>query len=96
MPPCPDLHPSLHAALAWRHCQLLSALPNRGGEAAAWEGAARELWGRCPALIGGSGGSIEGVLGDVAALKGQGSHGGGAVASLLARRLLVCGGGGGA
>ncbi|GBF94645.1 hypothetical protein Rsub_07381 [Raphidocelis subcapitata] len=86
-PPSHALHPSLHAALAWRYCQLLSALPNRGGEAEAWEGAARALWGRSGAAA--SAHPIEAALGDRIALKGQGSHGGLALAALLPRRLLV-------
>jgi hypothetical protein len=88
-PPSHALHPSLHAALAWRYCQLLNALPNRGGEAAAWEGCARDLWGRCSFIAAGP--PLEGVLGDPAALKGQGQHGGTFVISLLPRRLLVPG-----
>jgi hypothetical protein len=85
-PPSHALHPGLHAALAWRYGQLLSALPNRGGEADAWAGAARELWGR-----GGGGGglALEATLGDRAAFKGQGQHGRRCVAALLPRRLLV-------
>jgi hypothetical protein len=88
-PPSPALHPTLHAALAWRHCQLLSALPNRGGEADAWEACARKLWGSWPAAAAAGGPGLEAVLGDKAALKGQAGHGGGWVASLLPRRLLV-------
>lgn len=86
-PPSRALHPSLHAALAWRYCQLLAALPNRGGEADAWEGAARALWGRSGAAA--SARPIEAALGDRVALTGQGSHGGLALAALLPRRLLV-------
>jgi len=90
-PPSSALHPSLHAALAWRHCQLLNALPNRGGEAAAWEACARDLWARWPAAAASSSG-LEVVLGDKNALTGKGQHGGTWVVSLLARRLLVAGG----
>lgn len=101
-PPSPALHPSLHALLAWRHCQLLSALPNRGGEADAWGDAAHKLWAQAHSNRGGGGNgggggdprsisdlpALDAVLGARAALTGQGSHGGGWVASLLARRLL--------
>lgn len=89
VPPLPALHPSLHATLAWRHCQLLHALPNRGSEASSWEACARDLWGRSAALASGPG--PEAVLGDLVALKGQGQHGGRCVVSLLPRRLLVGG-----
>ncbi|WIA20326.1 hypothetical protein OEZ85_006158 [Tetradesmus obliquus] len=93
-------HPSLAAAVAWRYCQLLTALPNRGAEAATWGDAARTLWqhaGRGFGIQGasrGSGGSgftsLQEVLGDDVALtgKGQHGHGRGAVVSLLLRRLL--------
>ena len=92
-PPARDLGAGLHAALAWRHAQLLTALPNRGGEAAAWEGAARAMWARCPTLRGD--GALEAALGDLPALTGKGQHGGGWVASLLPRRLLVAAAAGG-
>jgi hypothetical protein len=90
-PPSHALHPSLHAALAWRYAQLLAALPNRGGEADAWERAARALWGRWPAAAaaGGGSGDLEGVLGNRAAFTGKGSHGCRCAVSLLPRRLLV-------
>ncbi|WIA40623.1 hypothetical protein OEZ86_013959 [Tetradesmus obliquus] len=93
-------HPSLAAAVAWRYCQLLTALPNRGAEAATWGDAARTLWqhaGSGFVVQGASQGSessgfssLQEVLGDDVALtgKGQHGHGRGAVVSLLLRRLL--------
>lgn len=80
------VHPSLKAAVAWRYCQLLTALPNRGAEAAAWADAARGAWGRAGAGLQDR--AIAGLLGDEAALKGQAQHGSGGVVSLVARRLL--------
>jgi hypothetical protein len=93
-------HPSLKAAVAWRYCQLLTALPNRAVEAATWGDAARALWQQagggfvCAASSQGAGGSglcsLQEVLGDDVALSGNGQHGHGrgAVVSLLLRRLL--------
>uniref|UniRef100_A0A383VNM6 Uncharacterized protein n=1 Tax=Tetradesmus obliquus TaxID=3088 RepID=A0A383VNM6_TETOB len=93
-------HPSLAAAVAWRYCQLLTALPNRGAEATTWGDAARTLWqhaGGGFVVQGASQGSgsssfssLQEVLGDDVALtgKGQHGHGRGAVVSLLLRRLL--------
>jgi hypothetical protein len=75
--------------VAWRYCQLLTALPNRGAEAAAWGGAAQEVWARGGGGAGFGGSPIQAVLGDDVALKGQGQHGAaGVVVSLAARRLL--------
>ncbi|KAF8055656.1 RPA1A [Scenedesmus sp. PABB004] len=79
-------HASLRAALAWRFAQLLTALPSRGAEAAAWSDAARALWPRAGAGL--SARPLEGVLGDAAALTGQGAHGAGGVVAGLPRRLL--------
>jgi len=79
-------HPTVKAAVCWRYCQLLTALPNREAEAASWGLAARKLW-EC-AGQGFAGAQLQDVLGDEVALKGQGQHGRGAVVSLLARRLL--------
>jgi hypothetical protein len=96
-------HASLKAAVAWRYCQLLTALPNRAAEAATWGDAARQLWQQAgggfvgdassQGLANSSGlgfGSLQEVLGDDVALtgKGQHGHGRGAVVSLLLRRLL--------
>lgn len=79
-------HPTVKAAVCWRYCQLLTALPNREVEAASWGLAARKLW-EC-AGQGFAGAQLQDVLGDEVALKGQGQHGRGAVVSLLTRRLL--------
>lgn len=72
--------------MAWRYAQLLTALPNRGAEAAAWADTAHALWARGGAGCGGA--DVAAVLGDAAALTGKGQHGGGSVVSLLPRRLL--------
>eukprot|EP00877_Chromochloris_zofingiensis_P013697 jgi/Chrzof1/8581/Cz03g16090.t1 len=80
------VHPSLAAALCWRYCQLLSALPNRSTEAAAWADMAWKLWKKSGAVA--KAGVIEEVLGDAENLKGLGQAGRGAVVSLTARRLL--------
>ncbi len=81
-------HASLAAAICWRSCQLLTALPNRGREAAAWAAAAQRLWSAAGTQV--SSMSLQVVLGDDVALKGQGSHGhgAGAVISIATRRLL--------
>jgi hypothetical protein len=83
-------HASLQAAVAWRYCQLLTALPNRGAEAATWRDAALALWQHAGGGFVGADGSLQEVLGDDVALtgKGQHGHGRGAVVSLLLRRLL--------
>jgi hypothetical protein len=102
------LHPSLAAAVSWRHAQLLTALPRREGEAAAWQRYARSLWeaaasarreqaaaaagAASPPLEPAGLGHLDSCLGDVAAFTGQGSHGSGAVASLFLRRLLPAAG----
>jgi hypothetical protein len=59
----------------------------RSAEAASWGSTTESLW------ASGAGRGFEGaglavVLGDAAALKGQGSHGRGVLVSLLTRRLL--------
>ena len=86
-PPSHALAPSLHATLAWRYCQLLNALPNRGSEAAAWESCARDLWARSASVVRVP--ALEAALGDAVALKGQGQQGGPSVVALSVRRLLV-------
>ncbi|KAJ9514091.1 hypothetical protein QJQ45_002207 [Haematococcus lacustris] len=89
------LHPSLTALLAWRYCQLLAALPNRGSEGAAWKLLAESAWlaagpvaGQQPQLNAGASASIAKVLGAEGQLKGQGGAGSGVLAGLLARRAL--------
>ena len=42
------VHPSVGALLAWRFAQLLTALPQRGTEAARWERLARALYDERP------------------------------------------------
>jgi hypothetical protein len=84
------VHPSLSAAIAWRYGQLLTALPNRGSEAAAWGNAAHQLWhqtGWPHSKDDKSSGSCEVVLGELTALTGKGHHGCGALVSLFWRRL---------
>jgi hypothetical protein len=84
------VHPSLAAAVAWRYSQLLTALPNRGGEATAWAEAAQQQWQKAgQGLLPLGGGRCSSALGDLAALTGKGSHGDNrVVVSLLLRRLL--------
>ncbi len=42
------MHSAAAAALAWRHAQLLSAMPRRDTEAAAWAHTARGLFEAAP------------------------------------------------
>ncbi len=79
------IHSSLASALAWRYCQLLTALPRRSSEATAWGDLARGLWSESGCLARKD---IAAVLGDDVALKGQGSQGQGGVVSLFVRRVL--------
>ena len=46
------VHPAAAAALAWRHAQLLSALPRRETEAAAWAHTGRALLDATPSGFG--------------------------------------------
>ena len=54
------VHASAAAALAWRTAQLLSALPRRGTEAAAWAHAGEALFAAAP---GGFPGGVEAAFG---------------------------------
>lgn len=82
------VHPSMGALLAWRYCQLLTAMPRRGTEAAAWEKLARALHEEAP--IGGLGSAPETVFGTLDALTGKGQAGRGVVVDLMCRRALPC------
>ena len=87
-----EIHPSLGALLAWRYCQLLTALPRRGTEAAGWERLARAFH-EAPlgGLVGGGVGSTPEVLyGALTALKGEGPPGRGVVLDMACRRALPC------
>lgn len=77
-------HASLAAALCWRYCQLLSALPNRGSEVRAWRSAAAAFWARCGAAR-----RLDGVLGSLDLYKGKGPTGSGALVSLQLRTLVL-------
>ena len=79
------MHPSVGALLSWRYCQLLTALPNRGTEAAAWHKLACGLWEEAPV---GRKASPESVFGGLEILRGQGSPGLGVVLDLMCRRAL--------
>lgn len=46
------VHPAAAAALAWRHAQLLSALPRRDTEAGAWAHTGRVLLDATPSGFG--------------------------------------------
>lgn len=64
------VHPSVGALLSWRYAQLLTALPRRGTEAAAWEKLARALHEEAP--IGGLGSAPETAFGTLDALSVRG------------------------
>jgi hypothetical protein len=82
--PCP-VHPTLAALLAWRHAQLLTALPKRGREAEQWAGHARELF---EAAFHGK--IIEECFGDVEGLKGKGARPKGVFIETTTRRVVLC------
>jgi hypothetical protein len=79
-------HASVGALAAWRHAQLLAALPKRGAEAAGWLRAARALHDDAP--LGGGASAAETHLGALEALAGRGEPGRGVVLDLTARRVL--------
>lgn len=82
------VHPSVGTLLAWRYCQLLTALPRRTTEAANWEKLARALHEEAP--IGGLGSAPETTFGTLDALSGKGQAGRGVVLDLMCRRVLPC------
>ncbi|KAI3426166.1 hypothetical protein D9Q98_008543 [Chlorella vulgaris] len=82
------VHTSVGALLAWRYCQLLTAMPRRTTEAASWEKLGRALHEDAP--IGGLGDSPEAVLGTLNALTGKGQAGRGVVLDMMCRRVLPC------
>ncbi|KAL4857793.1 hypothetical protein ACK3TF_002209 [Chlorella vulgaris] len=84
------VHTSVGALLAWRYCQLLTAMPRRttGKEAASWEKLGRALHEDAP--IGGLGDTPEAVLGTLNALTGKGQAGRGVVLDMMCRRVLPC------
>ena len=90
-------HPSIGALLAWRYCQLLSALPKRESEAAAWHQTSQGL---CKRGRGGwldaqdsrlhwHGLSIDQLFGSMQQMKGGMQHGHAFVVDLVARRAYV-------
>ncbi|GLC33214.1 hypothetical protein PLESTB_000358800 [Pleodorina starrii] len=81
------VHASAVAVLAWRYAQLLWVLPNRGGEAARWEGCARQFWAASGGLAGRE---IEAMLGGEGHLKGEGPEGSGVMFSTRFRRAWPC------
>ncbi|GAX79410.1 hypothetical protein CEUSTIGMA_g6851.t1 [Chlamydomonas eustigma] len=81
-------HPSVLAMVAWHFHQLLTVLPNRGGEAARWEECAKELWSKSGAALA-SHYNIQEVLGDSERLKGSGKDGHGFILSLHIRRAFI-------
>ena len=88
-----SVHPSVASALAWRHAQLLTALPQRGKEAAELaEAAARiEDSGRpssSSSSLDSCRSSLEDSLGTLDALTGKGRKGRGVVVDAAARRVL--------
>ncbi|PSC73470.1 Kinesin light chain [Micractinium conductrix] len=82
------VHPSVGSLLAWRYCQLLTALPKRSTDAASWERLARVLFEEAP--IGGLGAAPETAFGTLDALTGKGQAGRGVVLDLMCRRVLPC------
>ncbi|KAK9844083.1 hypothetical protein WJX81_004209 [Elliptochloris bilobata] len=88
-PPLPRcVHPAAAAALAWRHAQLLSALPKRETETDAWAQTGQALFGAVP---NGFGDEIEEAFGGLEGLRaGGGGLGAGYVVDVTLRRALVC------
>jgi hypothetical protein len=86
--PPAGVHASVAAQLAWRYAQLLTALPQRGTEAEAWEACAARLYHKAGGFQGHR--DIAQAFGDIHALQGQGAEGPGGVADLTVRRLLPC------
>lgn len=80
------VHPSVAAALAWRHSQLLTALPKRGKEANELAEAAGRIAAKSFPFSSSS--SLEASLGTLDALTGKGSKGKGVVVDAAARRVL--------
>jgi len=80
-----SVHPSLAALLAWRHAQLLTALPKRGGEAELWAGHARKVF---EAAFPGK--ALEKYLGDVEGLKGKDVRPKGVLIDSTTRRVILC------
>lgn len=83
--PPPQVHPSIGSLLAWRYAQLLSALPNRGTEAAAWRALGAALYEEAPI---GRKSAPEAVFGGMEVLRGAGEAGQGVVVDLMCRRAL--------
>ena len=90
-------HDSLGAVLAWRYCQLLTALPKRESEAAAWQQMAEDLthaetggWldGVDPELHW-HGLTREQVFGGLQQMQGGSQPGRGFVIDLVSRRAYV-------
>ena len=84
-----SVHPSVASALAWRHAQLLTALPQRGREAAELAEAAARIEETARATTSDSSrSSLEDSLGTLDALTGRGRKGRGVVVDAAARRVL--------
>ena len=82
------VHPSLAAFAAWRHGQLLTVLPRRGAEAAAWLELGGALHDAAPLARPRS--AMVAALGSPDALSGKGATGRGVLLDLSLRRLLPC------
>ena len=80
-----EVHSSTGALAAWRYAQLLTALPKREREAAAWHQLATDLYDDAPLRM-----VLEPatVFGSLDVLKGQGTAGYGVVLDLMSRRAL--------
>lgn len=87
------VHPSLAALAAWRHAQLLTALPRRETEARAWAAAGARLWRRAGGGGGDNGGGGDGGLADVLGAldcrTGRSLSREGGTVSMLCRRMFV-------
>ena len=85
------VHPSVASALAWRHAQLLSALPRREREAAELADAAARIAARAcssSSSLDECRSSLEDSMGTLDALTGRGRRGRGVVVDAAARRVL--------
>jgi tetratricopeptide (TPR) repeat protein len=78
-------HTSVGALAAWRYAQLLTALPKRSTEAAAWHKLAADLYDDAPLRRVLEPASVFGTLDN---LQGKGTRGTGAVLDLMSRRAL--------
>lgn len=79
------VHPSINSLAAWRYAQLLSAMPKRTTETAAWHALAQELYDDAPLrrIL-----EPSTVFGTLDTLQGKGDAGYGVVVDAMTRRVL--------